>query len=273
MSFFRYPGGKTKLSKFILPKINKFIEESGCQGYCEPFFGGGSIGFSLLSNTKIKNYYFNDIDISLICLYNSVKFYTNDLLVLINNYQPQVEDFFKFKEELINIKYYPEDKDKIINLGFKKLVIHQISFSGLGTKSGSPLGGLEQNSKYKIDCRWSLKNLNKKINNLSDLIQKKNVVFSNRDFSDFKIENCFFYFDPPYVFKGKELYQHYFEKQNHENLRKFINTLDKNWLLSYDDCEEIESLYKDCTIEKIDINYTINNSFKKKEVLIYKNDF
>ena len=34
-----------------------------------------------------------------------------------------------------------------ISKAFKKLAIHQISYSGLGTKSGGPLGGEKQQSK------------------------------------------------------------------------------------------------------------------------------
>jgi len=46
-----------------------------------------------------------------------------------------------------------------LDVGFKKLAIHQISYSGLGTKSGGPLGGKSQESIYKIDCRWSPKHI------------------------------------------------------------------------------------------------------------------
>ena len=49
----------------------------------------------------------------------------------------------------------PDDRGRIVDIGFKKLAIHQISYSGLGTMSGGPLGGAGQKSQYKIDCRWS----------------------------------------------------------------------------------------------------------------------
>ena len=76
------------------------------------------------------------------------------------------DSFWKFKNELLNI---PDIYD-ITDIGFKKLSIHQLSYSGLGTKSGGPLGGVKQESQYKIDCRWSPKTLFKNINKLHTVL-------------------------------------------------------------------------------------------------------
>lgn len=272
LNFFRYAGGKQKLITFILPKIeNYFQKNQEYKTYIEPFFGGGSIGLSLLENPNIDNYILNDIDVSLICLWQSVQFYKDKLIDKIKSYKPTVEDFFSFKKNLLNVDKFPNNKNDLIQCGFEKLVIHQISFSGLGTKSGSPLGGINQNSNYKIDCRWSVNNLIKKINKVNEILSKKNVQFTcNNILKDkFQIKKSFFYFDPPYLEKGQELYQYAFNENNHIELKSFIEKLDNNWLLSYDNHDNILEIYKNYKIELLDANYTINTSTKKKEILIY----
>jgi DNA adenine methylase len=275
-SFFRYPGGKSKIKKEII----NYIDEYDFDLYIEPFFGGGSIGLEVLKKRNI-NFLLNDKDFGLSCLWQSVIFYPDELINLIESYIPNVSDFYSFKNELLNLQENMENSKKnILDIGFKKLVIHQISFSGLGTRSGSPLGGKEQKSKYNIDCRWSIDNLKKKINNLQKLnLNKKlfNNKFYCQDFAQL-IQNLpdnnkkFMYLDPPYFQKGADLYQYYFTEEKHIELANVLKRLDFSWIMSYDDCDFIRNLYEDFNIKEINISYTINSPKLTKEVLIFSND-
>lgn len=77
-SFFRYPGGKSKLRNQIAKRL---AEQAGHDGleYREPFFGGGSIGLKLLSeNTNITKLWINDKDIGIACLWTSVIRYRDE---------------------------------------------------------------------------------------------------------------------------------------------------------------------------------------------------
>ena len=81
----------------------------------------------------------------------------------------------------------PAEPARIVDLGFKKLAVHQTSYSGLGTKSGGPLGGAEQKSEYTIDCRWSPNYICKKVDRLHDLfaaIEVHGNGCTNLDFAD-----------------------------------------------------------------------------------------
>lgn len=55
-------------------------------------------------------------------------------------------------------------------------------------------------------------------------------------------------------------------------LKRILKELNNNWLLSYNDCEEIGELYEDFRIEEINIKYSISsekiNWASKKELLI-----
>ena len=63
--------------------------------------------------------------------------------------------------------------------GFMKIAVHQLSYSGLGLRSGGPLGGRSQASPYKIDCRWSPEYIYKKMMATRDiLLARKFVVIS-----------------------------------------------------------------------------------------------
>ncbi len=168
----------------------------------------------------------------------------------------------------------PFAKENILDIAIKKLAIHQISFSGLGTKSGGPLGGKEQKSKYGIDCRWSPDYICKKIQQLHIQFSKIKIeqsVCTNLDFYDvINDESCkaLIYLDPPYYIKGNELYQHGFSEDDHKRLMNVLKSTPHKWLLSYDDCKEIRELYSWAKIEELDVKYSISGATKKGELLI-----
>lgn len=272
MSLIRFPGGKSKLRYSILKRLLE--RDSNITEYREPFFGGGSIGFEFLKNTNNKKVWINDKDTSLVCLWNAVIKYPELLKEKVKAFVPSVEMFFSIKNELLTLQ--PQNVTDTVDIGFKKLAIHQISYSGLGTKSGGPLGGIDQQSKYKIDCRWSPKTLCKKIDNLHKLISKFVIhdnECSNLDFQqllDDTTDIALVYLDPPYFVKGNDLYQCGFTYEDHVRLAESLRYTKHSWVLSYDDCPEIRELYQWAFIEELSVNYTINGSRAKKELLIYK---
>jgi DNA adenine methylase len=62
----RYPGGKSRAIKQIMPQIPVNIRE-----YREPFFGGGSVFFAVkqLFGQQIKTYWINDLNYDLYCFW------------------------------------------------------------------------------------------------------------------------------------------------------------------------------------------------------------
>ncbi len=237
--------------------------------YREIFFGAGSICFELLEKQKnISKIQINDFDKGISALWTAVMIDSEGLIDKIKEYKPTKEDFYKFKEELLNV---PDSYD-ITEVGFKKLVIHQISYSGLGTRSGGPLGGEKQKSKYKIDCRWSPKTLIKNINKIQKLFNGVDIIGNKcwgKDFEEITYGNgAVLYLDPPYFIKGDELYQHSFSTEDHERLAACLKKCKHNWVLSYDSCAEIKQLYKWAKIKEISTMYSINGITEKKELLI-----
>jgi DNA adenine methylase len=259
MSFFRYPGGKSKLRTKIVSKLNDMAGDLDLE-YREPFFGGGSIGLQYLEKSKNNKVWINDLDLGIYCLWVSVFRYPEKLKENVLKFTPTVDAFYSFKNDLTrDCKLI--DIDTVVNFGFKKLAIHQISYSGLGTKSGGPLGGQSQLSDYKIDCRWSPKYICKKIDKLNKQFKRYSLRFSGVDFSEVILEDtkdAIIYLDPPYFVKGNDLYQHGFNTEDHIRLANCLKNTKHKWLLSYDDCDEIRDLYSWATIEELDgVSYSI----------------
>lgn len=280
MSFFRYPGGKRKLGDIIVKRLADKLKSSDITQYREPFFGGGSIGVKLMKEAggNIKSIWINDIDPGIAALWTSVMLMPNALCGKISNYNPNVQDFDSFRRELTDA-VGNNGTDDTLSLGLKKLIIHQISYSGLGTKSGGPLGGRSQASPYKIDCRWSPSHMIKKIKELNLLFKHFEIAFNKCTSYDFPAlindggqlgkGKSLIYCDPPYFVKGEDLYQHSFGQLDHIRLAEELKKTRHEWLLSYDDAPEIRRLYRWAKIEQLNVKYSITTARQKKELLIH----
>jgi len=254
MPLLRYPGGKTKLKEKLGTLITPYL--SGRE-YREPFFGGGALGLHLMKSVKFDALWVNDFDKGISSLWSAVINQPERLKSLVMDFTPSTEEFYSIKEELVSY-----EGEGSLEIGFKKLAIHQISYSGLGTKSGSPLGGHSQKSKYKVDCRWSPSHICKNIDRFHKLFSKFQVRHSSCtsfDFIELIVEegDAVLYLDPPYYEKGNDLYQHGFDEKDHKDLARALRSTDQPWFLSYDDHPRIRELYKGFFIKDVDLIYNI----------------
>jgi DNA adenine methylase len=238
----RYPGSKDKHLVFLEPFL-KVAEET--RTVYEPFAGTASVTFYLLKKNMVDYYLINDIDASIAALWETVKKNPEKLIKKIKNYTPNVDDFYLFKKD---------HGKTVFDKAFRKLVLHQTSYSGLGAMAGGPLGGKTQSSKYKIDCRWYPNKLEATILECSRLLNSVEGEISSTSWDkaiDKAIDNDgFIYLDPPYYVKGEELYSK--GTIDHTALAETLKK-SRNFVLSYDDVPEIRKLYDWATIQKIDV--------------------
>lgn len=279
-SFFRYPGGKSRLAKQIFNIIEGKVDLNTVNSYVEPFIGGGSMLLYIAQRLeKLQYCVINDKDNGIYAIWETLLSNPDVLIGKIKDYKPTVDSYIDFSLRLNETDIL--DDYPIEEMAFEKIALHQMSYSGLGLKSGSPIGGFEQKGKYKIDCRYNPDTMARKINDIVILLRKiSQIAVSNADCleilddNDIDNENTLIYLDPPYYQIGNTLYQEGMTENEHVELSKKMKSFDRaNWFISYDDCPFIRDLYSDCSIETINANYTINNKGKKNEILICPKKF
>lgn len=259
MPLIRYPGSKAKL----IDQISLFIPDDLCgifsaasrRPFYDVFFGSGAVGFDALESLSRRvPVRLSDLDVGIVSLWRAVRSQPSDLITEIKRFTPSVAHFETFKEE--------DGRDDLgdVRAGFRKLALHQMSYSGLGFKAGGPLGGKDQSSEYAIDCRWNPAGLVREVVRLHHLMAQF-VDLSIMRRSVFDVlgtvpANAFVYLDPPYVAKGPELYRHPFDAADHERLAAVLLASSFEWLLSYDDHPDVRRLYKNCRFVEVRTCYT-----------------
>lgn len=244
-SVLRYPGGKSRAVNQIISIIYDDFDE-----VISPFFGGGSIELALAS--KGKKVFGNDLYSPLICFWKELFLNKNNLINEIKKMYPiSKEHFSLLQKKLLN----EEDSLKKAAYFF---VLNRSSFSG-STMSGGFSPNHPRFTQSSID-RLSNFNVNLDISFFSEHF----VDFIKRFSSD-----IFLYCDPPYYIKSK-LYGNKGSLHTNFEHNKLKTILDEreNWILSYNNCEEIQELYKDYHFLYPDWKYGMSKNKDSKEVLI-----
>ncbi|HFD0467401.1 TPA: DNA adenine methylase [Yersinia enterocolitica] len=264
----RYPGGKGRLGSWLagLIEYNKLSE--GC--YVEPYAGGAGAALYLLANQHIKHIVINDADPIIYAFWLSVLEDNQKLISLIKNTPTTMDSWYKQKEIISN----PNEYD-ITQVGFATFFLNRTNRSGILT--GGVVGGKKQDGIYKLDARYNKDELCKRIEKIGGM--SKYITLYNLDALKFleKIEpslpdNSLIYFDPPYYKKGSQLYRNYYKPEDHEKIHIKINELNKPWLVTYDDCEQIREIYK--KEKSIDFSLYYSTHIKRQkttEIMFYNN--
>ncbi|MBF2357134.1 DNA adenine methylase [Listeria welshimeri] len=238
----RYPGGKTQLYQFV-KEIIALNDINECT-YIEPYSGGFGTGVELLLNNDVSSVVINDFDRSIYSLWFSILNHTELLIQLIEQTPISIEEWYRQKEiheEFKECRYSIEN-------GFSTLFLNRTNRSGI--IGAGPIGGYNQEGKYKLDCRFNKTDIVNKIKNIAeqrnriDLLQLDALQLIDLIPNNYNSQDTFIFFDPPYYVQGKNLYTNFYNHENHEELAQNIASLDDYyWITTYDYSPQIQEMY------------------------------
>lgn len=260
----RYPGGKSKLYKNLLQvvKTNKLKGAT----YVEPFAGGSAIALILLLSKKVNRIHINDYDRSIYAFWYSVMNHTEELIRLIMNTPITVDEWFIQKAIQSN-----KEEASLLELGFSTFFLNRTNRSGIIL--AGPIGGKDQSGDYKIDCRFNKLDLVQRIITIAKF--KNHIKVTNLDAVELlqqlqaSSERSFVYLDPPYYHKGDSLYMNFFNHDDHQILKDKLYSTKLKFVVSYDDCSEIRSIYKKEKFRTYDLIHNVYNKGKGKEIMYF----
>jgi DNA adenine methylase len=262
----RYPGGKSVMTSFFEELIvyNDMMNVT----YAEPYAGGAGAAINLLMNEKVEQVKINDASISIFSFWNYMLLESERFIDKLYKVEVNLEEWTKQR------KIYKTAKTESFELGFATFFLSRTNRSGI--LNAGPMGGQDPLSQtlanYKIDCRFNKNDLCARITNIAK--RKKDIKVTNDDALKFIKEinnnNTLVYLDPPYYKQGKALYMNFYKHADHLTLAKCLKEIDKfEWVLSYDNVQEIRELYSDFKLYEFNLFYTAQNVKKGSELLTH----
>ena len=244
-SLLRYPGGKTRAIKML-----KDFIPVGTKEICSPFFGGGSFEI-FLTTQGIKVHGYDNFK-PLVCFWKALLDHPEKLHEIVSSYFPlSKESFYKLQDRILSV-------GDELELGAIFYVLNRSSFSGTGLS-----GGMSPNHP-----RFGTNQIQK----ILDFKAKFEIGQMSFEESIPK-HNCLVYADPPYLINQK-LYGNKGDMHkgfDHELLSEILNSRG-NFILSYNNCEEIKDLYNSHKFFYPQWTYGMSGDKKSKEILIVSKD-
>jgi DNA adenine methylase len=232
----RWPGGKSRLLKTLLPLIPEHV----C--YVEPFAGGLAV---LLAKERSPREVINDINQDIVALYLSVQNHLPEVLRQVDQLVGSRDLFHLFGRN-------PGMTE--IQRAVHFLYRNRISFGGDGHSFGvaKTRGGGGDFTRAKV--KELVRAVHERLDGVTIESLPFEKVFENQDSPD-----TFFFCDPPYLHAKIKAYKGWDEDQL-THFRRHLDKLRGKWLVTLDDSPFNRGLFKDCRLTPVVTqNRCVNN--------------
>ena len=263
-SLFRYPGGKTwfvptfrQWVNFVYPKPRILVE---------PFAGGGIISLTALFENLVENVVMVELDEEIAAVWESI---VNGEAEWLAN---RILTFDLTKQAVINElnKTSHTQREK----AFKTILKNRTLHGGI-LAEGSGFLKHGENGKG-IRSRWYPRTLAKRLLNLNQVANRIDFRCADglRVMEDFATNKDVIYFiDPPYTAGGKKAGKRLYKYSylDHEHLFTMCKSLKGDFLITYDNAEEVKEMARAHGFQMRLIPMTNTHHATMDELVIGKN--
>ena len=224
-----YYGGKQSLLKNIVPLIDK----SNASCYVEPFVGGAAVFFG--KNKRFETEVLNDINGSLINLYNVIQTNCDELLNYIDCYGIKCEYHYKKCRDIYRSENYTNiERACAMYYCYLHSFCNKFETFGYYAKNG------RQKAQLLINRIENLKNARAKLFG-TQIFNRDAMKITKR----YEAPNTIFYFDPPYINTNCNNYEGKYSYDDYNNLLDFCANTNSEWILSSYKNKYIEAMITD----------------------------
>ena len=238
LSPFRYPGGKT----WLVPRIKQWLRSLNPQAceLAEPFAGGGIVSLSALFDNLVQKVVLVEKDADVAAVWN---------VIIYGDGVRLAREILEFNLNIDSARsLLAREPANEFERAFTTIVRNRVQRGGILAPGASMLNKGE-NGKG-IRSRWYPDTLRRRIEGILQI--RQNMAFVKGDGIEFLRYNAFrqdavFFIDPPYTLAGCRLYTH--SEIDHRELFSVAKTIRGDFLMTYDNAEEIHELAKEFGFE------------------------
>ncbi|MGH3089769.1 MAG: DNA adenine methylase [Rubrobacteraceae bacterium] len=256
---FRYPGGKT----WLVPRIRRWLSGKNPRpgGLVEPFAGGGIVGLTAAFEGLAERVVMVELDEQLAAVWRVIieesggAEWLSEKIVTFELSLPAVR-------EVLN-----SSPASVYETAFFTILKNRVNRGGI-LAPGASLVKAGENGRG-ISSRWYPETLKKRILDIAGI--RERITFIHGDgleiMEDFAGRSDFvFFIDPPYTLAAKRLYNHW--ALDHATLFETASRLSGDFLMTYDNDEQIRSLAAEHDFDTREIAMKNTHHAKMTELLI-----
>jgi DNA adenine methylase len=240
--------------------------------YAEPYAGGAGAGLSLLYAEKVSRIVLNDKDRCIYAFWRAVLNQTEGFLDLLESTPVTIREWRRQRGI-----YQRPSRHGLLRLGFATFYLNRCNRSGI-LVTGGPIGGHDQQGKWKLDARFNRAALRERIEKVA--LFRDRIEMHKLDAVEFLRDvvrpitrcpqPCLVYLDPPYYAKGRDLYLNAYKHDDHAALGRFLGrTRFFQWVMTYDSVPEIHSIYATLPKREFELDYSAYERRSARELLIH----
>lgn len=226
---FRYPGGKT----WLVPRIRQWLKNKPSE-FIEPFAGGGIISLTVAAEDLAGHVTMVELDDQVAAVWRTIIEIDGGKWLA-----DKIACFDLTQESLQNV--LASEARTVREKAFQTILKNRTHHGGILAPGSAPLK-MGENGKG-IHSRWYAETLKKRILDIASISQHitfiegdgLEVIKHNADRAD-----AVFFLDPPYKKAGRRLYRHF--ELNHEELFNVISEVAGDFLMTYDDVDQVRKL-------------------------------
>jgi DNA adenine methylase len=244
---FRYPGGKT----WMIPHIRLWLSSQVRQKYhptsvhpiqlIEPFAGGASVSLAAIAENLVNHVIMVELDEEVASVWQTI--------LDAENWSWLAQEIETFDLIYQNVEALLAKTNLTVReQAFKTIIRNRVNRGGI-LAPGAGLLKEGENGKG-LKSRWYPTTLKKRIQTIARMRDQIRFIAGDgmrilREHT--KHPDTVFFIDPPYTAGGKKagkrLYTHY--ELNHEELFELVSNLRGDFLMTYDDTDEVRTLAKE----------------------------
>lgn len=267
----RYPGGKVRMTPWLLDVFDRVVMPMDVEVWIEPFGGGAGAALMALES-GIPEAWIVEANPALAAFWTAVTSDEGQLAARVETTIPTL-GMFQEARDAVGAALAGETLDPA-EVAFSGFLVNRCSRSGMILPNVGPIGGKAQNGRYTLASRFNGPRLAERLRYVAAFGERFRVIDGDgidyiEQLPDSGIEDeVFLFVDPPYLGVGDRLYAQGMDRAEHARLAAALRVATAPWVLTYDAHPDVLDLYPDADVIEFDIPHTANRGQVGTEYLI-----
>ena len=269
----RYPGGKVRMTPWLVEVFDHLFGFMDVEVWIEPFGGGAGAALMALETHDVPEAWIVETNPALAAFWTTIMADEGRLAARVEKTTPTVALFEQARETVAASLAGDTTVDRE-DLGYAAFILNRCSRSGMVLGNVGPIGGKHQTGTHTVGSRFHGERLAERLRAVSAFggrfraFEGDGITYTDHLEGSGIEDEVFLFVDPPYIGEGNRLYTRGMQPTCHARLAAALERCPAPWVLTYDAHPDVLELYPQHEVVEFDIPHTANRQKVGTEYLV-----